>query len=152
MAAIVQRFKVDEVIVAVRDQRGGVLPMRDLLDCRVRGVPVRDLSAFYERVRGEVPIESLKASWLIYGDGFAQDAVRTVVKRIFDATLAAILLLLSLPVMFLAGRGDLPRKWQTDISLAGARWPWWAFVPVRQVSQHASRRRGRRSRPLGERQ
>ena len=103
LAAIVQRFKVDEVIVAVRDQRGGVLPMRDLLDCRVRGVPVRDLSAFYERVRGEVPIESLKASWLIYGDGFAQDAVRTVVKRIFDATLAAVLLLLSLPVMFLAG-------------------------------------------------
>jgi len=54
-------------------------------------------------VRGEVPIESLKASWLIYGDGFAQDAVRTVVKRIFDATLAALLLFLSLPVMFLAG-------------------------------------------------
>jgi sugar transferase (PEP-CTERM system associated) len=103
LAAIVQRFKVDEVIVAVRDQRGGVLPIRDLLDCRVRGVPVRDLSGFYERVRGEVPIESLKASWLIYGDGFAQDAVRTVVKRIFDATLAALLLLLSLPVMFLAG-------------------------------------------------
>ena len=64
---------------------------------------MRDLSAFYERVRGEVPIESLKASWLIYGDGFAQDRLRTVVKRIFDATLAAILLLLSLPVMFLAG-------------------------------------------------
>jgi sugar transferase (PEP-CTERM system associated) len=103
LASIVQRFKVDEVIVAVRDQRGGVLPMRDLLDCRVQGVPVRDLSAFYERVRGEVPIESLKASWLIYGDGFVQDGVRTVVKRIFDATLAAVLLLLSLPVMFLAG-------------------------------------------------
>ena len=47
--------------------------MRGLLECRARGVPVRDLSAFYERVRGEVPIESLKASWLIYGDGFAQD-------------------------------------------------------------------------------
>jgi sugar transferase (PEP-CTERM system associated) len=103
LSAIVQRFKVDEVIVAVRDQRGGVLPMRDLLDCRVRGVPVRDLSAFYERVRGEVPIESLKASWLIYGDGFAQHTVRTAVKRIFDATLAAILLVLSLPIMFLAG-------------------------------------------------
>ncbi len=103
LSAIVQRFKVDEVIVAVREQRGGVLPIRGLLDCRARGIPVRDLSAFYERVRGEVPIESLKASWLIYGDGFAQDAMRTAVKRIFDATLAAVLLLLALPVMFLAG-------------------------------------------------
>ncbi len=65
-------------------------------------MPVRDLSAFYERVRGEVPIESLKASWLIYGDGFAQDAMRTFVKRAFDMLLSALLLLLALPVMVLA--------------------------------------------------
>ena len=102
LPAIAERFKVDEVIVAVRDQRGGVLPLRDLLECRVRGVLVRDLSAFYERIRGEVPIESLKASWLIYGDGFVQDALRTVVKRTFDIALALILLLLALPVMLLA--------------------------------------------------
>jgi len=99
LSAIVERFKVDEVIIAVREQRGGVLPIRDLVDCRTSGVPVRDLSAFYERVRGEVPIESLKASWLIYGDGFAQDATRTFVKRVFDVTLASLLLLLALPVM-----------------------------------------------------
>ena len=99
LPAIVERFKVDEVIVAVREQRGGVLPIRDLLECRTRGVPVRDLSAFYERVRGEVPIASLKASWLIYGDGFSQNATRTFVKRAFDVVLAAILLLLALPVM-----------------------------------------------------
>ncbi|MBA2411766.1 MAG: hypothetical protein H0V63_02940, partial [Burkholderiaceae bacterium] len=55
LLAIVERFKVDEVVIAVREQRGGVLPLRDLLECRVRGVPVRDLSAFYERIRGEVP-------------------------------------------------------------------------------------------------
>ena len=102
LPAIVERFKVDEVIVAVREQRGGVLPIRDLLECRVRGVPVRDLSAFYERVRGEVPIESLKASWLIYGDGFAQNAMRAFIKRTFDVTLSAVLLLLALPVMALA--------------------------------------------------
>ncbi len=99
LPSIVKRFKVDEVIIAVREQRGGVLPIRALLDCRIGGVPVRDLSAFYERVRGEVPIESLKASWLIYGDGFAQDATRTVVKRLFDVGLAGVLLLLALPVM-----------------------------------------------------
>ncbi|MGH6610273.1 MAG: TIGR03013 family XrtA/PEP-CTERM system glycosyltransferase [Burkholderiaceae bacterium] len=101
LPAIVERFKVDEVVIAVREQRGGVLPIRELLDCRTRGVPVRDLSAFYERVRGEVPIESLKASWLIYGDGFAQDTVRTVIKRIFDVALAGALLLIALPVMLL---------------------------------------------------
>ena len=45
----------------------------DLLECRVAGVPVCDLSAFYERMRGEVPVDSLKASWLIYGAGFVQN-------------------------------------------------------------------------------
>ena len=102
LSAIVERFRVDEVIIAVRDQRGGVLPLRELLECRVRGVPVRDLSGFYERIRGEVPIESLKASWLIYGEGFVQDALRTAVKRTFDVTLSVILLLLALPLMLLA--------------------------------------------------
>lgn len=102
LASIVRRFKVDEVIVAVREQRGGVLPIRDLLECRTRGVPVRDLSAFYERVRGEVPIESLKASWLIYGDGFAQNAARTATKRAFDLVMAGVLLVLALPVMAVA--------------------------------------------------
>lgn len=99
LSAIVRRFKVDEVVIAIREQRGGVLPIRDLLECRLSGVQVRDLSGFYERVRGEVPIESLKASWLIYGEGFAQDATRTFVKRLFDMVLAGTLLLLALPVM-----------------------------------------------------
>ena len=34
---------------------------------------VTDLARFFERVHGQVPIESLKASWLIYGNGFRQD-------------------------------------------------------------------------------
>jgi sugar transferase (PEP-CTERM system associated) len=102
LPSIVKRFRVDEVIVAVREQRGGVLPIRDLLECRICGVPVRDLSAFYERVRGEVPIESLKASWLIYGDGFVQHATRTLVKRAFDLALASVLLVVALPMMAVA--------------------------------------------------
>jgi sugar transferase (PEP-CTERM system associated) len=98
---LVRRLEISEVIVAVREQRGGVLPIRHLLDCRVSGVAVLDLPAFYERVRGEVPIDSLKASWLIYGQGFAQDAFRTVVKRLFDYVASMVLLVVALPVMAL---------------------------------------------------
>jgi sugar transferase (PEP-CTERM system associated) len=60
------------------------------------------LSAFYERIRGEVPIDSLKASWLIYGDGFAQDPMRTFIKRTFDIAASLFLIVLNLPLMFLA--------------------------------------------------
>jgi sugar transferase (PEP-CTERM system associated) len=99
---LVRRMRVQEIIVAVREQRGGVLPLRELLECRITGIPVTDLAGFYERVRGEVPIDSLKASWLIYGQGFAQDGFRTVVKRAFDIVASTALLVLAAPAMLVA--------------------------------------------------
>lgn len=102
LPTIVDRFRVDEVIVAVREQRGGVLPIRDLLECRIAGVPVYDLSAFYESASGEVPIDTLKASWLIYGGGFVQNPLRTFTKRLFDVCVSSVLLVLAVPVIVLA--------------------------------------------------
>jgi len=84
--------------VAVRAQRGGVLPLRELLQCRLEGVQVTDLARFFERVHGFIPIESLKASWLIYGQGFRQDWLRTLIKRAFDILVSMLLLLATLPV------------------------------------------------------
>ncbi|NMF90755.1 TIGR03013 family XrtA/PEP-CTERM system glycosyltransferase [Aromatoleum petrolei] len=95
----VRRLHVSEVIVAVRERRGGVLPIRELLDCKLRGVKVLDLSSFFERTHGQVPIGSLKASWLIYGEGFHQGVVRRTIKRCFDVLASAILLMFALPVM-----------------------------------------------------
>ncbi|MGL4573197.1 MAG: TIGR03013 family XrtA/PEP-CTERM system glycosyltransferase [Burkholderiaceae bacterium] len=99
MAVHAQRLRVDEVIVAVKEQRGVGLPLQDLLACRTQGRSVLDLSRFYERVHGEVPIESLKASWLIYSEGFVQGAVRTISKRIFDVLASLALLALTWPVI-----------------------------------------------------
>jgi len=98
----VRRLRVNEIIVAVRQQRGGVLPLRSLLECRLNGVQVTDLARFFERVHGQVPIESLKASWLIYGNGFRQSWLRTSVKRTFDLVIASALVLIMSPVILLA--------------------------------------------------
>jgi sugar transferase (PEP-CTERM system associated) len=100
--SIVKRLEVDEVIVAVREQRGGVLPLQALLDCRLRGVQVTDLARFFERVHGRVPIESLKASWLIYGDGPRQSWLRRSIKRSFDLVVVVGLLILALPIMIIS--------------------------------------------------
>jgi sugar transferase (PEP-CTERM system associated) len=98
----VKRLEVDEIIVAVREQRGGVLPLQALLDCRLRGVQVTDLARFFERVHGRVPIESLKASWLIYGDGPRQSWLRRSIKRSFDLVVVVGLLILALPIMIIS--------------------------------------------------
>ncbi len=34
---------VDEIVVAVTERRGGAMPMRDLLDCKIRGIQVSDI-------------------------------------------------------------------------------------------------------------
>ncbi|MCW5619767.1 MAG: TIGR03013 family PEP-CTERM/XrtA system glycosyltransferase [Burkholderiales bacterium] len=98
----VARTRAQEVIVAVREQRGGSLPLSHLLNCRLRGVRILDLPGFYERVTGEVPVDSLKSSWMIYGDGFRQDWGRRFVKRVFDLSAAMVLLVVTLPVMAIA--------------------------------------------------
>lgn len=98
----VRRLGIDEVIIAVRQQRGGVLPLRSLLDCRLDGVQITDLARYFERVHGQVPIESLKVSWLIYGHGFRQGALRSTVKRCFDLVVSATLIVASAPIVLLA--------------------------------------------------
>jgi len=98
----VRQLGIHEIIVAVRQQRGGVLPLRALLDCRLKGVQVTDLARFFERVHGQVPIESLKVSWLIYGDGYRQNWIRNFVKRVFDIVASTGLLIAAAPVMVLA--------------------------------------------------
>ncbi len=96
---VVRTHQVDQVIVSVREQRGGVLPLRQLLNCRLQGVKVTDLSGFFEAVRGAVPIESLKASWLIYGEGFRQGRIRLIVKRFLDIVASGALLTIAAPVV-----------------------------------------------------
>ena len=95
----VRRYKVDEIIVAVRERRGGVLPLRELLDCKLMGVRVLDLSSYYERAVGQLRLDSLHASWLIFGDGFRQGFTRSFLKRMFDVGASGLLLLLAAPVM-----------------------------------------------------
>ena len=92
-------LNVDEIIIAVHERRGGILPLRELLDCKLCGVKVLDLASYFERALGQIRLDSLRAGWLIFGEGFRQGWGRTFVKRLFDIVAALILLFLALPVM-----------------------------------------------------
>jgi len=60
-----------------------------------------DLSSHFEQMCGQIRLDSLRAGWLIFGDGFRQGFLRTMNKRIFDCIAASILLLMASPVMLL---------------------------------------------------
>jgi sugar transferase (PEP-CTERM system associated) len=98
----IRDLNVGEIVIAVREQRGGVLPLRQLLDAKLRGIQVIDLATFYERELGMLYIDHIKASWLIFGEGFSQGLLRDVVKRVFDLFFGLLLLVISLPVQLLA--------------------------------------------------
>jgi sugar transferase (PEP-CTERM system associated) len=94
-----QHLAVDEIIVALTERRSGSMPLRQLLDCKVSGTKVYDLNTHFEKTLGQIRIDFLNASWLIFGDGFNQGAWRTAVKRVFDIVCSALLLVVASPIM-----------------------------------------------------
>lgn len=90
---------VDEIVVALTERRGGSMPLRQLLDCKLYGVRVVDIATYFEKTLAQIKISHVNAGWLIFGDGFNQGVIRTTVKRIFDIVFSALILVLTLPVM-----------------------------------------------------
>jgi sugar transferase (PEP-CTERM system associated) len=101
LLSIVYKHGVDEVVVGVRDRRNGGIPMADLLQCKVEGVVITDLSSFFERETGQVQLECLNPSWIVFSDGFAHGSYKYVIKRIFDVISSVVLLGLTFPIMLL---------------------------------------------------
>jgi sugar transferase (PEP-CTERM system associated) len=96
-----ERLQISELILAVRDRRGGGLPVKDLLQCKLRGIRILELSSFFERENGHLQIDSMNASWMILAEGFHQGIVRDTVKRLFDLLVSAAMLVVCLPIMAL---------------------------------------------------
>lgn len=96
-----KRLAVDEIIVALTERRAGSMPLRELLDCKLSGVRVFDLSTYFERMLGQIRIDFVNAGWLVFGDGFNQGLTRTVIKRMFDVLCSTLLIVLAAPVMLI---------------------------------------------------
>ncbi len=95
------RLNVSEIVLAVRDRRGGGMPVPELLECRLRGINVLELSSFFERENGHLQLDSMNASWMILAEGFRQGMLRDTIKRLFDLVASTALLTVTLPLMAL---------------------------------------------------
>jgi sugar transferase (PEP-CTERM system associated) len=89
---------VQRVIVATSDRRG-TIPMRELLDLRLRGVVVEDAAALFEQQAGKIEIDTLWPSSLIFSDGFKLSQSYVFARAVASALLSFLLLLLVLPLI-----------------------------------------------------
>ena len=87
---------LDRVIIAMEERRG-VLPIRELLDLRLRGIAIEDAGAVLERLMGKIPLDGLYPSDLIFTPGFRVKASQQIVRRMVSFTVALIGLLICLP-------------------------------------------------------
>ncbi len=99
LAVAAAQAGVDEVIVALSERRSGSMSLRDLLDCKISGIRVSDISTHFEKRLGQIRLDYVNAGWLIFGEGFNQGFMRTAIKRVFDVLCGMALLVLSLPLM-----------------------------------------------------
>lgn len=94
--------KVDEIIVALSERRGGSMPMRELLDCKLNGVRVVDMAHHFEKKMGKISLDYVSAGHLIFSEGFKQGMIRRILKRIFDIIFSLILIILALPLLLIS--------------------------------------------------
>jgi sugar transferase (PEP-CTERM system associated) len=95
------RLQIGEIVIAVRDRRGGGMPVQDLLKCKLHGIRILELSSFFERENGHLQLDSMNASWMILSEGFHQGILRDTAKRLFDLLVSSAMLVVCLPIMAL---------------------------------------------------
>ncbi len=108
--ALAKRFRATEVVVSLTERRG-VLPVRELLKCKLSGINVIDAPCFFEKLAGKLLIENIQPSMFIYSDGFRNTAFRRIYKRGLDivwSLLGIVLALPLLPLIALAVKLDSP--------------------------------------------
>ena len=75
----VEKNNIEEVIVAIDDRRK-MFPVDDVLECKLNGIAVLDISTFFERQTGRIKLDALHPSNLIFSDGFVQRRIDQFLK------------------------------------------------------------------------
>jgi sugar transferase (PEP-CTERM system associated) len=90
---------IDEIVVA-SDERRNNLPVDELFACKIRGVEITEILDFIERETGQIAVNLIYPSWVIYSNGFASvNHLRNSLDWIFNAVMAVVLFIVTWPVM-----------------------------------------------------
>ena len=91
---------IDEVVLAMDDRRVG-FPLSGLLECKMKGIVVRDVLDSLERITGHIELDALHPSAVIFSEGFTKAVSVSFAKRLFDIIASLLILTVSSPVIIL---------------------------------------------------
>ena len=95
---ICAEFGADEVVVAVEENRKNY-PIEEIIECKLHGVQVTELSTFYEQRTGRIHLDAWSPHRMIFIEGFDASFSRVAVKRLFDLCVSLFGLILAAPLM-----------------------------------------------------
>jgi sugar transferase (PEP-CTERM system associated) len=131
---------IDRVIVAMEDRRSS-MPVRELLDLRIRGVVIENSGGLLERLSGKLALDGLNPSTLIFTEGFRMSVMHQLFRRLLSLSVSFIALVICLPFLpfiILAVRISSPGTIffsQTRVGRSGRLFTAYKFRTMRQDAE-----------------
>ena len=95
---IVAEQPINKIVVELQDRRGR-LPIGELLELKAKGVSVEEATSLYERLTGKIAVENLKASWMVFSEGFVVSRGIALLTQGMSFAVSLILSILFIPVL-----------------------------------------------------
>ncbi|MAZ66018.1 MAG: sugar transferase [Kangiellaceae bacterium] len=101
LLSFAKQHQIDEIVIA-NDERRGRLPVDDLFECKLYGITVVDLLSFIERETGQIAVNLINPSWIIFSEGFlSSNYLRVSLDYVFNAVLGLCVFLVTWPIMLI---------------------------------------------------
>jgi exopolysaccharide biosynthesis polyprenyl glycosylphosphotransferase len=98
LAEVVRKTRPARVVVGVSERRG-YLPVQELLDLRLSGLRIEDVSTLYEAAFGRVCLQELRPSQLIFSPELGPRANKVLMQTAYSMAIALVGTLVTLPIM-----------------------------------------------------
>ncbi len=97
---ICNKHNIEKIVVALDDRRGKT-PIKELMTCKLQGIPIVTGIGFYESLTGKLLVEKVDPAWIIFSEGFQKSRFALLTRRLADVFLALSGIVISLPITLL---------------------------------------------------
>jgi len=96
-----EQNNIEQLVIAC-DERRNMLPVDLLFKCKTRGIDVTDILDFIESETGQIAVNLIYPSWVIYSNGLAHSKkFKTNIDYRLNVLLALVTLIITWPIMLI---------------------------------------------------